>query len=316
MVAPAGGAYASPQDGPGVSPNRSTTIAPEALRHIRRLEISTRKLVNDLFVGRYHSTFKGRGMSFAEVREYQPGDEIRSIDWNVTARMNAPYVKRFTEERELTMILVMDNSASLKFGTVERSKHALAVELAALLLFTALRNGDKVGLLLFSAGVERYVPPRKSKLHALRLLRDMLVLEPEGRGTGLGGTLAFLNRVQRKRAIVFLFSDFLAGEWEKQLAVTRRRHDTIAFVLEDLREREMPAAGRIELEDLETGGRLTLNAGSPATRERFKALQADRRARRDAAFKRLALETIPLTTGQPYLKPLMAFFEGRARRAR
>jgi uncharacterized protein (DUF58 family) len=292
------------------------TIAPEALRNIRRLEIRTRKLVNDLFAGRYHSTFKGRGMSFAEVREYQPGADIRSIDWNVTARMNAPYVKRFTEERELTIMLAVDNSASLKFGTVDRSKHALAVELAALLTFAAMRTGDKVGLLLFGDGVERYVPPRKSKLHALRLLRDMLVLEPRGRGTGLGDALAYLNRVQRKRSIVFLFSDFLAEGWEKPLAVTRRRHDTIAFVLEDPREHELPAAGRIELEDLESGRRITVNSGSHTVRERFRRLQAEVRARRDAAFKRLALDTIPLSTGRPYVKAVMGFFDARARRAR
>jgi uncharacterized protein (DUF58 family) len=292
------------------------SIAPEALAGIRRLEIRTRRLVNDLFAGRYHSTFKGRGMSFAEVREYQPGDDIRSIDWNVTARMSTPFVKRFTEERELTILLVVDNSASLKFGTVDRSKHALAVELAALLTFAALRNGDKVGLLLFGAGVERYVPPRKSKLHALRLLRDMLVLEPRGRGTGLAGALAYLNRIQRKRCIVFLFSDFLADGWEKPLGVTRRRHDTIAFQLEDPRERELPAAGRIELEDLETGDRVAVNTSSPAVRDRFRRLMTERRAARDAAFKRLALDTIPLMTGRPYLKALMGFFDARARRAR
>lgn len=305
-----------------------TTIAPEALKNIRRLEIRTRKLVNDLFAGRYHSTFKGRGMSFAEVREYQPGDDIRSIDWNVTARMNAPFVKRFTEERELTILLAMDNSRSLKFGTVDRSKHALAVELAALLTFAALRNGDKVGLLLFGAGVERYVPPRKSKLHALRLLRDMLVLEPGGgsaagpvtgtRGgaTDLAGALAYLNRVQRKRCIVFLFSDFLADGWEKPLAVTRRRHDTIAFQLEDPREHELPSAGRLELEDLETGERLALNTSDPGVRDRFRRRMAEIRARRDASFKRLALDTIPLQTGRPYLKSVMGFFDRRARRAR
>jgi uncharacterized protein (DUF58 family) len=294
----------------------TTTIAPEALKNIRRLEIRTRKLVNDLFAGRYHSTFKGRGMSFAEVREYQPGDDIRSIDWNVTARMNAPFVKRFTEERELTIVLAVDNSASLKFGTVERSKHALAVELAALLTFAALRNGDKVGLLLFGAAVERYVPPRKSKSHALRLLRDMLVLEPRGKGTGLAGALAYLNRVQRKRCIVFLFSDFLADGWEQPLAVTRRRHDTIAFQLEDPREHELPAAGRVEFEDLETGDRLSLNTSSQHVRDQFRHRMAGLRARRDASFKRLALDTIPLMTGRPYLKAVMGFFDARARRAR
>ncbi len=297
----------------------ATETAPfssETLQHIRRLEIYTRRLVNDLFAGRYLSTFKGRGMTFAEVREYQPGDDIRSIDWNVTARMATPYVKQFAEERELTLILVVDSSASLKFGTVGQSKHTLAVELAALLTFAALRNNDKVGLLLFSDAVDRYVAPRKSKLHALRLLRDMLVLKPHGRGTSLGDALAFLNRVQRKRAIVFLFSDFLAEGWEKQLAVTQRHHDTIAFVLEDPRERELPPVGWIRFEDLETGEQLMLDTGDPRIREQLRNLQEERRRTRDDIFKRVGLDTIPLETGQPYIKPLMAFFAARAKRFR
>jgi len=288
----------------------------ELMKQVGKIRVVTKRLVDEHLSGEYHSVFKGQGIEFDEVREYTAGDDVRSIDWNVTARMNAPYVKRFTEERELTIMLAVDNSASLKFGTVDRSKHALAVDLAALLTFAAMRTGDKVGLLLFGDGVERYVPPRKSKLHALRLLRDMLVLEPRGRGTGLGDALAYLNRVQRKRSIVFLFSDFLAEGWEKPLAVTRRRHDTIAFVLEDPREHELPAAGRIELEDLENGRRITVNSGSHAVRERFRRLQAEVRARRDAAFKRLALDTIPLSTGRPYVKAVMGFFDARARRAR
>ena len=297
-------------------PSPQPLLAPETLRQLRRLEIRTRRLVDDLFAGRYLSTFKGRGMTFSEVREYQPGDDIRAIDWNVTARMSAPYVKQYAEERELTILLVVDNSASLKFGTVSRTKHALAVELAALVTFAALRNNDKVGLLLFSAGVERYVPPKKQKLHALRLLRDMTVLEPTGTGTRLGEALAFLNRVQRKRAVVFLFSDFMDEGWEKQLAVTQRRHDTVAFVVEDPRERELPAAGRVRLEDLETGDTLWLDTGRAGVRESFRAMQADARTRRDAVFKKLGLDVIPLETGKPYVKPLMAFFEARAKRFR
>ena len=294
----------------------SPVLTPESFRSLKRLEIRTRRLVTDLFAGRYHSTFKGRGMTFAEVREYAPGDDIRAIDWNVTARMSAPFIKVFAEERELTILLVMDNSASLKFGTVERSKHALAVELGALLTFAAVRNSDKVGLLLFGAGVERYVPPRKGRLHSLRLLRDMLVLEPTARATALGEALAYLNRVQRKRAIVFLFSDFQAAEWEKQLAVTARRHDTIAFVTEDARERDLPDLGPIELEDLETGERVRLNTSDPTVRSRYAALAAARRAARDAVFRKLGLDTIPLEPGQPYVKPLLGFFEKRARRMR
>jgi len=291
-------------------------FAPETLRNIRRLEIRTRRLVNDLFAGRYHSSFKGRGMTFTDIREYSPGDEIRSIDWNVTARMGTPFVKQYTEERELTILLVVDNSASLKFGTRLRSKHALALELAAVLAFAALRNNDKVGLLLFSDAVDRYVRPRKSKLHALRILRDMLVLEPHGTGTGLAAALAFLNRVQRKRAVVFVFSDFLAEGWEQPLAVTQRRHDTVAFVLEDPRERALPAAGWLDLEDLESGERLFLDTGQAAVRDRLERIRTEARARRDGVFRKLGLDVIPLETGQPYLKPLMAFFDTRARRFR
>jgi uncharacterized protein (DUF58 family) len=291
-------------------------FAPETLRNIRRLEIKTRRLVNDLFGGRYHSSFKGRGMTFTDIREYAPGDEIRSIDWNVTARMGVPFIKQYTEERELTICLVVDNSASLKFGTRGRTKHSLAVELGAVLAFAALRNNDKVGLLLFSDSVDRYVRPRKSKLHALRILRDMLVLEPHGRATGLAEALAFLNRVQRKRAVVFLFSDFLADGWETPLAVTQRRHDTIAFVLEDPRERDLPAAGWLNLEDLETGERVLVDTGDASVRDRLAGLRTQARKRRDGVFRKLGLDTIPLETGQPYLKPLMAFFDRRARRFR
>jgi len=294
----------------------TASLPTETLRHIRRLEIRTRKMVNDLFAGRYLSTFKGRGMTFTEVREYQPGDEVRTIDWNVTARMNAPYVKRFAEERELTIILAVDNSASLKFGTVGKSKHALAAELGALLAFAALRNSDKVGLLLFGSAVDRYVPPRKNRLHALRILRDMLVLKPGAGGTDLGGALAFLNRVQRKKAVVFVFSDFLAENYEKQLGVTQRRHDTVAFVLEDPRERELPPSGWLRLEDLETGEQMTIDTGNPAMLTRHAVLTAKRRERRDAVFKKLGMDVIRLETGQPYIRPLMAFFEARARRFR
>lgn len=292
------------------------SFSPETLRHIRRLEIRTRKLVNDLFAGRYHSSFKGRGMVFSEVREYQPGDDIRSIDWNVTARMATPYVKQFTEERELTLILAVDNSASLKFGTAGRSKHSLALELAALLTFAALRNNDKVGLLLFSDAVDRYVAPKKGHTHALRVLRDMLVLAPRGSGTALGEALAFLNRVQRKRAIVMLFSDFMAGDWERRIAVTQRHHDTIAFVLEDPREMELPAVGWVRLEDLETGEQFVIDSGNPEVRRRFAAAQAARRQERDAVFTRTGLDTILLRTGEDFINPLLEFFEARAKRFR
>ncbi len=297
-------------------PAGARNFSPETLKSIRRLEIRMRRMVNDLFAGRYLSTFKGRGMTFSEVREYEPGDDIRTIDWNVTARINSPYVKRFAEERELTILLVVDNSASLKFGTHLRTKHALAAELGALIAFTALRNNDKTGLLLFSDRIERYVAPKKTRLHALRIIRDIFVAEPGGNGTSMGEALAYLNRVQRKRAIVFIFSDFLAEDYQKQLAVTQQHHDTIAFVLDDPRERELPDVGRIELEDLETGRLLDIDTGSRKVRDRFAAIMSEARARRDAIFKRLGMDAIKLQTGQPYVKPLMAFFDARAKRFR
>jgi len=291
-------------------------FSPETFRHIRRLEIRTRRLVNELFAGRYLSTFKGRGMTFNDVREYQPGDDIRSIDWNVTARMNAPFVKRYAEERELTILLAVDTSASLKFGTRVKSKHELSAELAALVAFSAMRNNDKVGLLLFGAGVNRYVPPRKGKMHALRILRDILVIEPEGKGTDLAGALAFTSRVLRKKAIVFVVSDFIAEGYEKALSVTNKRHDTIAFVLDDEREEEFPKVGRVRLEDLESGETMWLDTGDERVREEYSRMQAVRRAERDRVFKKMGLDAIRMKTGESYVKPLLSFFATRARRLR
>jgi len=296
--------------------NASRGFTPETFRHVRRLEITTRRLVNELFAGRYLSTFKGRGMTFSEVREYQPGDDVRTIDWNVTARMNAPFVKRYAEERELTILLAVDTSASLRFGTRLKSKHELAAELGALIAFAAMRNNDKVGLLLFGEGVDRYVPPRKGRMHALRILRDILVLEPGGKGTDLAGALAYVNRVMRKRAVVFVVSDFLAAGYEKALAVTQRRHDTIAFVLDDEREEEFPDVGWMRLEDLETGEDLWLDTGKKEVREGFRRAQDSRRAERDRIFKKMGMDAIRMKTGESYVKPLLAFFATRARRFR
>jgi len=291
-------------------------FSPETFRHIRRLEIRTRRLVNELFAGRYLSTFKGRGMTFSDVREYQPGDDIRSIDWNVTARMNAPFVKRYAEERELTILLAVDTSASLRFGTRARSKHELAAELGALVAFSAMRNNDKVGLLLFGEGVNRYVPPRKGKMHALRILRDMLVLEPGGKGTDLAGALAFANRVMRKKAVVFVVSDFIAENYEKALSVTNKRHDTIAFVLDDGLEEEFPAVGLVRLEDMESGGVMWLDTGDGRIRAGYSRMQADFRAERDRIFKKMGLDAIRMKTGESYVKPLLSFFSSRAKRFR
>ena len=205
----------------------------EILKKIRRIELRTRRLVNSTFAGQYHSVFKGRGMNFEDVREYAPGDEIRSIDWNVTARMNAPYIKKFTEERELTVMLLVDVSASGIFGSVELSKRELAAEVASLLAFSAINNNDKVGLLLFSDEVELFIPPKKGRLHTLRLIREMLYFEPKGKGTNLSVALEYMNRVISRRAVVFMISDFLAPDFTKALNVTSRRHDLVAMPVTD-----------------------------------------------------------------------------------
>ncbi|MGY8778566.1 MAG: DUF58 domain-containing protein, partial [Longimicrobiales bacterium] len=227
-------------------------IPREILKQVRRIEISTRGLVNEVFSGEYHSVFKGRGMNFAEVREYQYGDDIRSIDWNVTARAGAPFVKIFEEERELTVMLVVDVSASGEFGSRGRWKGEVAVEICALLAFSAIKNNDKVGLIIFSDRIEKFVPPRKGRKHVLRVLRELLFHEPEGRGTDLTVALEYLNHVQRKKAVTFLVSDFQDEGFDRALAVAGRRHDLIAVRLGDRRERTLPPLGYLELEDPET----------------------------------------------------------------
>ena len=228
-------------------------IPREILKKVRRIEISTRGLVNDVFSGEYHSVFKGQGMTFSEVREYQYGDDIRSIDWNVTARTGAPFVKIFEEERELTVMLVVDVSASGNFGTRERIKGEVAVELSAVLAFSAIKNNDKIGLILFSDRIEKFVPPRKGRRHVLRVLRELLYHRPEGRGTDIGGALEYLSRVVPRRAVVFLVSDFMGTGFLRPLSVAGRRHDLIAVRMKDTRESELPPMGLVEMEDPETG---------------------------------------------------------------
>jgi uncharacterized protein (DUF58 family) len=286
----------------------------EILKKIRRLELRTRRLVNSGFAGQYHSVFKGRGMNFEEVREYAAGDEIRSIDWNVTARMNAPYVKKFTEERELTVMLVVDLSASGAFGSVELSKRELAAEVASILAFSAINNNDKVGLLLFSDDVELYIPPKKGRLHTLRLIREMLYFEPKGRGTNLAGALDYLNRVTSRRAVVFLISDFIAPDFTKALTVSSRRHDVVAMPVSDPGESSLPDVGIITLEDAETGEQIDINTGSRAVRQGLKDLEEKRRKALERLLRSRRIDIVRLTTNEDYLLPLRAFFEQRERR--
>src|SRR6266567_2686935 len=241
----------------------------DILRKIRALEIKTKVLVESAFAGDYHSIFKGRGMNFEDVREYQPGDEIRAIDWNVTARLGNAFVKKFTEERELTVMLVVDVSASGNFGSTTQSKRELAAEVACLLAFSAIRNNDKVGLILFTDRVELFIPPKKGRSHTLRLIREILFFEPKGRGTDPALALDYLNKIVTRRAVVFFISDFQAPDFSRALAVSGRRHDFIAIHIQDEREKVLPSIGIITLEDAESGEQIEVNTMERATRQRF-----------------------------------------------
>jgi uncharacterized protein (DUF58 family) len=286
----------------------------EILKKIRRLELRTRRLVNSSFSGHYHSVFKGRGMNFEEVREYISGDDIRSIDWNVTARMNTPYVKKFTEERELTVMLLVDVSASGTFGSIELSKRELAAEVAAILAFSAINNRDKVGLLLFSEEIELFIAPKKGRLHTLRLIREMLYFQPRGRRTNLAAALEYLNKLISRRAVVFVISDFLAPDYSKPLTVTSRRHDLVAMPVIDPGEERLPNVGLITFEDAETGEQVEINTSSSGIREAFAAEEKRRRKNLDKLFGSRGVDVVPLATDEDYLIPLRAFFERRERR--
>ena len=291
-------------------------IPREILKQVRLLEITTRGLVNEVFSGEYHSVFKGRGMSFAEVREYRYGDDIRGIDWNVTARTGSPHVKVFEEERELTLMLVVDVSASAHFGTRARMKSELAAELCGVLAFSAIKNNDKVGLILFSDRIERFVPPRKGRRHALRVLRELLYHPAQGTGTDIAGALEYLARVTRRRAVAFLVSDFLAEGYEQALSVAAQRHDLVAVRVGDVREAEVPPMGFVEFEDAETGERVLVNTSGRAFQDRYGAGSAAARTRVDEVFRRSKVDSIDVTTGVPYERALRRFFEERGRRVR
>jgi uncharacterized protein (DUF58 family) len=286
----------------------------DILKKIRALEIKTRGLVEAAFAGDYHSVFKGRGMNFEEVREYQPGDEIRAIDWNVTARLGTPFVKKFTEERELTVMLIVDVSASGNFGSTSQSKRELAAEVASLLAFSAIRNHDKVGLLLFTDRVELFIPPKKGRSHTLRIIREILFFEPEGRGTNPVLALDSLNKIVTRRAVVFFISDFQAPDFSKSLAVSGRRHDFIAVHVQDEREKALPNIGIITLEDAETGDQVEINTADRATRTRFVDLANERQAELTRTLRRNNIDAIALHTSEDYLPALRSFFKQRERR--
>jgi uncharacterized protein (DUF58 family) len=286
----------------------------EQLKAVRKIQIRTSHLVSDLFGGQYHSVFKGRGMEFAEVRQYLPGDEVRTIDWNVTARTGVPHVKRFTEERELTVMLLVDASASTRFGSVRQFKQELAAELAALLAYSAIANNDKVGLMIFTDRVELALPPRKGNRHVLRVIREILNHVPRGRGTDVPLALDHLNRVVARRCVAFLVSDFLAPDLRRPLRVANRRHDLIAVVLEDPREHELVDVGLLALEDPESGETLVVDTSDAQLRGEFRRRQLAARTERDRFLRSLDIDAITVRTGQPYTKALLRFFTERERR--
>ena len=292
-------------------------IPREILKKVRQIEIRTNREVTDVLGGQYHSVFKGHGMEFEEVREYLPGDEVRSIDWNVTARFGHPYIKKFKEERELTVILIVDVSASGQFGSVRQTKNELAAELAAVLAFSAIRNNDKVGLIMFSDQIEKYVPPKKGRRHVLRVIREILAFQPKGRGTNLKAALDYLNHVQSRRAVTFVLSDFQVPDEEtvrKKLRVASKRHDVVALSLRDPREEELPAVGLVELRDAETDERALVDTFDRKVREEFGLksrlrLEALRRMLRSAS-----VDHVEIRCETDYMLPLIKFFNMRERR--
>jgi uncharacterized protein (DUF58 family) len=289
----------------------------ELLKRIRKIEIVTERLVRDRMAGQYHSVFKGRGIAFEEVRPYIPGDDIRFIDWNVTARMNEAYVKLFSEEREMTVLLVVDMSASGRFGSRQREKRDLAAEIAAVIAFSAIKNNDRVGLIIFTDEIEKFVPPKKGKRHVLRVVSEILSFSEKSRRTALDVGLDFLGQVMRRKCVAFLISDFLAPvtSYERALRITARRHDLIPVAVSDPLEEALPDVGFIELCDPETGGTVLFDTGGPEAVAFARAARAATEAR-NALFKRLAMDPIDVRTDRNYLPALTTFFQARARRLR
>lgn len=286
----------------------------EVLKKVRRVELKTRRLVNESMAGEYHSVFKGRGMAFAEVREYQAGDDVRIIDWNVTSRMGHPYVKVYDEERELTVMLLVDASSSGEFGTQAQLKREIAVEISALLAFSAIKNNDRVGLAIFTDRVEKYIPPKKGRDHVLRVIRELLCFSPASQGTDIAAALEYLNRVLRKKSVVFLLSDFMAMEFDRPMRLTNKRHDLVAMSISDPREVEMPNVGLIELEDAETGRRTLVDTADAGFRRRYGEIAEGRRADLKRRLGAMDVDHVDIRTDEPYDKPLMHFFRRRTRK--
>ena len=295
---------------------KAAAVPPEILRQVKLLELRTRGLVNSLFAGEYRSVFKGQGMEFAEVREYVPGDEVRSIDWNVTARMQRPFIKRYIEERELTVMLVVDVSGSERFGTKRRFKSELASELAAVLAMAAIRNNDRVGTLMFTDQIEHVVPPRKGRRHALRVIRDLLAFEPQHRGTDVAAATDYLIKMLHHKSVIFLVSDFIDEGIEHPLKLLAQRHDVVAVTIEDPSERQLPDIGLARFVDPETGDTVDIDTSNPEVRARYRSAVDGDRDRRRHLLRRLAIDEIPVSTDQSIMDPLLKFFRTRETKAR
>jgi uncharacterized protein (DUF58 family) len=286
----------------------------ELLKKVRLIEIKTRGMVNQVFSGEYHSVFKGRGMEFSEVRDYQFGDDIRTIDWNVSARFNHPFVKVFEEERELTVMLLVDFSRSGSFGTAQQLKNEIAAEICAVLAFSAIKNNDKVGLIMFTDRIEKFVPPKKGRAHILRIVRELISLQPGGAGTNIREALEYFNHVNKKRCIAFIISDFIDDGYDQILRIISKKHDIIAVEIFDPREEELPDVGLVKMRDAETGEPRWIDTGDSRLRTGFRAYWRKRRADRKQLFLRSKVDAIPIRVDKPYIKPIVDFFKLRESR--
>lgn len=289
-------------------------ISKEILQKVRKIEIRTKGMVNNLFGGEYQSAFKGRGMEFSEVREYTYGDDIRQIDWNVTARTGDPFIKQFEEEREQTLMLCVDISPSGIFGSKNQSKMELSIEICAVLAFSAIKNGDKVGLVLFTDEIEKVIPPKKGRLHVLRLIRELLTTEPKGIGTDLSEALSYVNRLLNRRAIVILTSDFQDSDYDRQMKITSRKHDLVNILINDKLEDELPDLGLVPLKDAETGDEVLVDTSSKKVRQEYQKKRRVAKEKLRDHFLRMKIDTIELETNKSYIRPLMTFFRRRMHR--
>lgn len=289
-------------------------IPKEVLKKIRHIQITTSRMVTDVFAGQYQSVFKGKGMEFDEVREYHPGDDIKSIDWNVTARTGHPHVKKFIEERELTVMLILDASMSCHFGSIKQMKSQLAAELCSVLAFSAIRNNDRIGLIIFTDRIEKFVPPRKGLRHVLRIIREALYYKPEGKGTDIPLALEHLNRLTRRKAVSFVISDFFASGFERFLSIANKRHDVIALTIADQREIDLPNVGILKLNDAESGEEFTVDTGDASFRQSYRRESLSRIREREKMLRSINVDKIDVRTDVPYIKELIKFFKMRERR--